>query len=135
MLPFYLESNFSGSGDQLIRQVRKLAKSSYWQTVFGATKELHFKIFNNQTDFSDLQILMLNYMGFYSALNMDIAMGEVSDIVLEDELYEEAYMYYKQKVDKKKLADRPKQEQSTAPSRKDTVPPQVNWVFKKPKKA
>ena len=73
-------------------------------------------------------------MGFYSALNMDIAMGEVSDIVLEDELYEEAYMYYKQKADKKKIAERPKQ-QTSQPTRKDEVPPQVNWVFKKPKKA
>jgi len=136
MLPSYLESNFNCSGDLLIKRVRQLAKTSYWQTIYGATKELNFKIFNNQTDFSDLQILMLNYMGFYNALNMDIALGEVPDMVLEDELYEEAYMYYKQKVDKKKLAERPKQQQQqSTPSQRETVPPQVNWVFKKPKKA
>lgn len=72
-------------------------------------------------------------MGFYSSLNLDVAIGDVTDIVFEDELYEEAYMYYKQKVDKKKVMERPKQ--SSQPTHKDEVPPQVNWVFKKPKKA
>lgn len=133
MLPSYLESNFNCSGDTLVRGVRKLAKSSYWQTVYSYAKELHFNIFNNSNDFSELQILMLNYISFYSALNLDIALGEVTDIVFENELYEEAYMYYKQKVDKKKMADRPKNNQPIQSSKEENSP-QVNWVFKKPKK-
>ena len=67
---------------------------------------------------------------------MDIALGDVSDIVLQDEIYEEAYMYYKQKADRKKMADRPRPQQSTqANLSKEETHPQVNWVFKKPKKA
>ena len=136
MLPSFLESNFNCSGDVLIKRVRQLAKTSYWQTIYSSVKELHLQLFFNVTDFSELQILMMNYLGFYTALNMDIALGEVSDMVLEDEIYEEAYMYYKQKVDKKKIAERPKPQQSTqANLNKEEIHPQVNWVFKKPKKA
>jgi len=133
MLPFSLELNFNTSADILIKRVRQLSKTSYWQTVYGSTKELGFQLFNNQTNFSELQILFLNYMGFYSVINMDIAMGDVTDIVLDNEIYEDAYMHYKNKSDKKKIADR-----NTAPqqsSLKNESQPKVNWVFKKPKKA
>ena len=133
MRPSYLESNFNCSGDILIRGIRKLAKSSYWQTVFSYAKELHFPMFNNVMDFSDLQILLLNYISFYSSLNLDVAIGDVTDIVFENELYEDAYMHYKQKVDKKKIADRPKNNQPVQSSKEENSP-QVNWVFKKPKK-
>ena len=134
MRPSSLELNFNCSGDVLVKRIRQLAKTTYWQTIYSYAKELHFPIYDNLTNFSEMQILMLNYMSFYSSLNLDIAIGDVSDIVLEDEIYEEAYMYYKQKVDKKKLADRPKAQTSQKPFQKEEPSPQVNWVFKKPKK-
>ncbi len=135
MRPSSLELNFNCSGDVLIKRVRQLAKTPYWQSVYGACKEVNFHLFENTSNYSDLQILFLNYIGFYSVLNLDVAMGEVTDIVLEDDIYEESYMHYKNRVDKKKIADRPKQQQTSQPVRKEEVPPQVNWVFKKPKKA
>jgi len=135
MRPSSLESNFNCSGDRLVRGIRKLAKSSYWQTIYSYAKELHFPIFNNSRDFTEVQILMLNYISFYNALNLDIAIGDVTDIVLENELYEEAYMYFKQKSEKKKIAERPKQTTQTSQPSREEHSPQVNWVFKKPKKA
>jgi hypothetical protein len=133
MLPSSLELNFNKSADVLIGRIRQLSKTNYWQTVYGSTKELGFQLFENRTNFSELQLLFLNYMGFYSVINMDIALGDVTDIVLENEIYEDAYIHYKNKSDKKKIADR-----QTAPqqsSLKNESQPKVNWVFKKPKKA
>jgi len=132
MNPSSLELNFNNSGDVLIHRVRQLAKSTHWQTLYSHAKELHFSLFANNVAFSELQILFLNYLGFYSALNMDIAMGDITDLVLEDEIYEDAYMYYKQKVDKKKVSERGLNKQ---PHQDTQVPQSTQWVFKKPEKA
>lgn len=132
MRPSSLELNFNQSGDLLIQRVRSLAKTSYWQTLYSCAKELKFRLFLNDIDFSELQLLFLNYLGFYGALNMDIAIGDVPEIVLKDEIYEDAYMYYKNKSDKKKFSENKNQRSSALPEESS---PQVNWVFKKPKKA
>ena len=126
------ELNFNRSPDRVLKQVRALAKTSYWQTVYSSSKELGFQLFDNKNKFSDLQLLFLNYLGFYATINMDIALGDVTDIVLEDELYEDAYITYKQKVDKKKMTERSNPQ---APRHQETQTPQTNWVFRKPKKA
>jgi len=93
---------------------------------------MHFSLFANNIGFSELQILFLNYLGFYSSLNMDVSMGDVTEIVFEDEIYEDAYMYYKNKVDKKKLADKNFTKQ---PRQDSSDSPQSQWVFRKPEKA
>ena len=126
------ELNFNNSSNRVMSRVRELSKTSYWQTIYSTSKELGMKIFHNNYDFSELQILFLNYLGFYHAINMDIALGDVTNIVLENEIYEDSYIFYKNKIDKKKVSERQKPQ---AKSVETDNKPKVSWVFKKPKKA
>jgi hypothetical protein len=78
------------------RIIRQLAKQVENQNLFLSAKELNgIKIFNNDKDFSKLQQLFLSYLYFYNNLHTEIQMKEVSEKVLEDEIYEDAYSVYK----------------------------------------
>jgi hypothetical protein len=116
-------------GDDLVRVVRKLAKSSYWQMCYTLAKETKSQLFNNTSDYTDLQILMVNYIMFYSGLNLDVAMGDVSSIVFENEIYEDAYSYYKSKKEKKDKGIKDDKKRNEKPQSEG-----VTWVLKRPKK-
>ena len=86
--------------DQIIR---KLAKSTYWQSIYYQCKELGcVQLFENTSEFTSYQLSFLGNLSFYSSIHMDIGMGKVSDLVLEDELYEDCYWYYKSQEHKSK---------------------------------
>jgi len=96
--------------------MRKLAKTNKYQTLYNQYKETGVRIFQNECNLTDYQIAFIQYLAFYNNLHTDIYMNEVSDIVLEDELYEDAYMYYKQKSRKKEKQDKmPNRSQSIRP--------------------
>lgn len=112
--------------------IRKLAKSDYWQTIYSLGEKTKIQLFSNTTDFTDLQIVMLKYLNFYSGLYMEIALGEVNEIVLDCNMYEDAYMMYKNKKDKDKNKDF---ELSRQPKKEKTkIIPQTKWLFKSPNK-
>ena len=107
-----------------ISNIRTLAKSSYFQTIYSAAKEQDVKIFENNINFTDLQITFLKYLGFYSVLLTDIVLGDVDEIVLTNEIYEDSYMLYKSKKDRKTLASNNKEQ--SAPQKTSS------WIFKNP---
>jgi hypothetical protein len=76
--------------------LRKLAKSKEMLNLFVALKDMKcFKLFNNEKDLSKLQSIFLSYLYFYHNLNLDISAKRVSEKVLEDEIYENAYAHYR----------------------------------------
>ena len=82
--------------------LRKLAKRSDFLNLFIASKDMAcFKLFENVKDLSKLQNSFLSYLYFYDNLSNDIASKRVSEKVLEDEIYENAYAYYKQRAQEK----------------------------------
>ena len=81
--------------------VRKLAKTHDYQVLYVNAKELNFQIFKNKRDFSSIQISLLGFLNLYSTICMDVYLKEVDEIVLDNEIYEDAYLYYKQKLNKK----------------------------------
>lgn len=105
--------------------IRELAKSNYWQTIYSQAKETSLQMFKNRTEFTYIQVTFLNHLGFYSSLFLDIAMGEVEEIVLDNEIYEDSYMYFKRK-------SRFKEEQPIKQIH-DTKDKHV-WIFKRPSK-
>ena len=105
-----------------ISNIRKLAKSSYYQTIYSIGKEHDFKIFENNINLTDLQITFLKYLGFYSSFLTDVAMGDVDEVVLKYEIYEDAYMLYKSKKDRKALTNR----EPPTPQKSSS------WIFKNP---
>ena len=122
--------------DKLLVHIRKLAKNNYWQTIYASSKEMKLQLFENDRNLSYIQILFLNYLSFYSSLYIDIAMGDVEVIVLEDDLYEDSYMYYRNKSRTQQREDMNKK-QPGLPSHvnKVTETHKDEWVFRKPDKS
>jgi hypothetical protein len=121
--------------DDIEKYVRRLAKSSYYQSLFHFCKELHISLFDNKKDFTNLQLNFLNYLTFYNNLFTDIALGEISDKILEDDIYEDAYSYYKAQAYKKQMKDLNKERQVDYKyPQKYQENFQSQWVFKTPKR-
>lgn len=87
--------------DRLTEILRKLAKSSYYQTLFSFSKESTVSIFINDRNFTRLQVQFLSYLSFYHTIETDIYMGDIDERVLEDYIYEDAYYIYKNEERKK----------------------------------
>ena len=121
--------------------MRDLAKSNYYQTLYLQAKEMNISLFKNDRDFTDLQVAFLNDLSFYSNLYMDLAMGEITEIIFQDPIYEDAYQQYKinkQRKDTEKANEqRNKHEQSNPSGRnkKITVPAGTSeFIFTRPPK-
>ncbi len=120
----------------LYKTIRKLAKCNKYQTLYNQHKESGVSLFVNKNDYTDFQIAFLQYLQFYSNLHMDIYMDEVGEIVLEDEVYEDAYSYYNRKTKKKKNRERnrkmaPVNKKSNVMQKETTS--KTHIVFRKPK--
>ena len=95
--------------------LRKLAKSAKILNVFSASKEMNgVKLFRNETDFSRIQEIFINYLYFYYGIHQDISAKKVSKKVLDDEVYEDAYAYWKFKSDKSEQKDKPQSNPATS---------------------
>ena len=89
-----------------IESIRKLAMEDDWQNVYILAKDVgSIKIFENCRDFTFIQHMFLRYLNFYYNLYSDIAIGEVGDIVLESNLYSDAYVMWKNQKDREKIKD------------------------------
>jgi hypothetical protein len=108
--------------------VRILANNDYYQTLFSYLRDgMPVKLFTNDSEFTDIQLMFLKYLSFYSTINIDIALGEVSNKVLEDEIYSDAYMMYKNKNDRKKMEET----RNNTGIREPESVPTTRWLFNK----
>jgi len=79
--------------------LRKLAKRTEMLNLFTAAKDMGcFELFENKKELSQSQNFFLSYLYFYNSLSTDIATNRVSEKVLDDEIYENAYAYYRTKI-------------------------------------
>jgi uncharacterized membrane-anchored protein YitT (DUF2179 family) len=117
--------------------VRTLAKSNKYQTIFCNERPLGLKLFVNDVDFTSIQISFLNWLSFYYSLAFDFSMGDVGDIVFKDDIYADAYAYYKNKKrnNGKKNKTKNDAESNSIPHQGKNVENKRQWVFKTPRKA
>jgi len=99
---------FTQRVDNMESIIRKLAKQTKNLNHFAASKEINgIKLFKNDMNLSKIQNVYLSYLYFYNTLNSDIMLKKVSEKVLDNEIYADAYYYYKLKhEDKKNKKDR-----------------------------
>lgn len=115
--------------------LRALSKTDYYQSLYSCAKDLGLQLFENNTNLTKLQLWFLSFASMYSVINMDIAMGECPEKVLDNTIYEDAYMMWKKvsssKDIKKKTASikLPKQKEAD-----QTITPKSSWVFKRNQK-
>lgn len=123
--------------ENLYENLRRLAKSYYWQTVYNQSKEIScIDLFENKKDFSDIQITFLNYLNFYCSLSLDIAMGEVDEIIYKDFIYEDAYMYYRRKksmIDNSEEYVQKREPRRTKKNNDKDILKEDKWIFKTPR--
>jgi hypothetical protein len=83
--------------------LKKLAKTNKAQNIFIASKELSgLRIFRNMTDLSNIQEFYLTWLYTYDMINRDILSDKISEKVLKDDIYEEAYLLWKKEHKDKK---------------------------------
>lgn len=81
-----------------IKEIRKLARDLQSQNLFVMSKEIYgIRLFENDKDFSGLQMNYLSLLSHYNFLNREVDMDEVSDLVLKEDIYGDSYVYWKQK--------------------------------------
>ena len=114
--------------------IRKLAKSSKFQTIYANCKDVGLRIFKNDIDLTDLQILFLNYLSFYSAINIDIGFGYLDEQVFEHFIYEDAYMFYRRKEKNDDMKNMEINHSNKYIPNKNSLQNTSSWVFKSRKK-
>jgi len=86
--------------------LRELAKSIKAQNLFVTAKEINgIRLFRNSFDFSKLQEIYLSYLYNYDSINRDIILEKISDHVIDNEIYTDAYLLWKRKNLKKTMKD------------------------------
>jgi len=76
----------------------ELAKSIHSQNLFTAAKEINgIRLFKNIFDFSRLQEIYLSYLYTFDTINQDMVIDKISEHVLDDKIYWDAYMLWKRK--------------------------------------
>lgn len=115
--------------EEIYKTLRKIAKFPYYQNFYVHGKELGFRLFKNNREFTNIQMDFLSFLNMYSTLNMDIYLGDIDERVLENEIYEDSYLYYKRKKNEKIETSKP-----LPISPRDNVQNNaIQWVLKKPK--
>lgn len=119
---------------KLYEKLRALAKNDKYQLLYNQHEKTGIRIFNNISDLTDFQKTFLQFLTMYSGINMDIYMGEVSDIVLDNTIYEDSYICYRgqeKKDNKKKNSKLSKKSKDSVRDRRNIASTHV--VFSKPK--
>lgn len=80
--------------------LRKFSRSIRWQTLYARAKEIgSLKLFNNTSDLTKMQLLVMQWSEIYHSLYEDLAMNKryINEEVIEDELRTDAYLLWRRK--------------------------------------
>jgi len=118
------------------KQIRKLARSSYWQNIYRASKESNgIILFENSSNLSGLQNLFLYWLKIYSLLYDELASKEWENLdteVIKSDIRCDAFLAYRKRELDRKLQQYKKD--SKAPTgkgkRSSKVPVKKFNVFK-----
>ncbi len=95
-------------------QIRKLARSSYYQEIYHASKDCNgVRLFENQSNFSGIQYLMFYWLRVYSMLYEELGQlrWENLDIkVIKNDDRTDAFLYWRGKEIEKDLRKAQKEE-------------------------
>lgn len=80
--------------------LRKLAKSLHWQLLYVHAKDMgNVRLFENDVDFSMIQMKFIQWLRIYESLYSDLYIKEehISAEVIDDDLRCDAYLLWKSK--------------------------------------
>lgn len=83
------------------KELRKLARSDYWQALYNAGKEnVNLQLFTNISDLSGPQVQFLQWLQIYNMLYTELAQKEsifLTENVINDDERCNAYLYCRRK--------------------------------------
>ncbi|MHA1294648.1 MAG: hypothetical protein ACTSQJ_18585 [Promethearchaeota archaeon] len=98
--------------------LQKLAASIRYQNLFHASKQINgVRLFKNTRDFSLLQQIFISYLYNFEAIHNDIAFEKISKRVLEDTIFSDAYLAWKQKRKKDNKKSKKRRDVSLVPAK------------------
>lgn len=97
----------------IIKALHNLAKETGTQNIFQASKEINgIYLFENKVNFTKIQNIFLELLYTYESLKKDIIIEKISNKVLEDEIYMEAYLKWKRSDKRNRQKEEKKQQKS-----------------------
>jgi len=98
----------------LEQQIRKLARSNYFQNIYHASKECSgINLFENKTNFSGVQSLFLYWLSTYNMLYKELAQLEWENLdekVIKDDYRCDCFLYWRSKHIEKEIRKAKKEE-------------------------
>jgi len=108
----------------IYENLENLAKSPRTQNLFSAAKEIGgIYLFRNRYDFSKLQEFYLLYLYNFDCINRDIIVDKISKKVLDNKIYWDSYLIWKQKKPKKTTKENKSRELNCVVTNKIKFPP------------
>jgi hypothetical protein len=105
------------------KQIRKLARSVYWQNIYKSAKEIgSIQLFENQTNFSGLQSLFLFWLSIYDSLYHDLAQKEwkyLDEKVIDNDIRCDAFLYFRSQMREQQIDNYKRDEQVSKLKLKD----------------
>lgn len=104
--------------------LRTLARQVYFQNLYARAKELNLNLFENNSDFSKLQVRFLQWLEIYHSIFVDIASGEklITYKRVEDDMLVDAYLVYKDKEKSRKDKNKKKGKKFKGNERVNNLP-------------
>jgi len=88
-------------------KLRQLARSSYYQSLYKASKENGIKLFENDTNLSGLQVVFLYWLSLYDFLYDTLARKEydfLTEKYIDSNVRVDAFLYYRKRQNELELA-------------------------------
>jgi len=80
--------------------LRTLAKSNYYQSLYNAAEKIGLQLFENDKNFSGLQVRFLYWLSVYNKLYEELAIHEdalLTEKVIDSEYRTDCYLTYRNK--------------------------------------
>jgi len=100
----------------LEKELRKIARSTYWQNLFQSSKELsNICLFSNNMNFSGIQVLFLYWLKVYSSVYEDLNNKEydfLDEDLIKDDVRLDSFLYWRSKKHEAERLKYKKEEES-----------------------
>lgn len=98
---------------QFDNSLRKMARSSYWQRIYRASKNIgSISLFENTCNLSGIQNLFLHWLETYDILYSELYSKEwdiLTEDMIEDDIRCDAFLYWRHRQQQKMLYENKKE--------------------------
>lgn len=94
-------------------EIRRLARSSYWQMLYKNAKAIGVSLFHNKQNLSGLQVHFIYWLQVYNLLYEELSKQEfqnLSEETINDDIRCDAFLYWRQRYITRQINEHKKSE-------------------------